>query len=492
MMKENLLFTLLFSLIIGSFIRTEAQNQHYEIPIIDIKAEIHPGGLVSIRESRTYDYIGSFSWADYRLPKNGFDQITEIQVFEGDQSFINENSEEPGTFSVSETDHQVIIKWHYSATDEQRTFTLFYQLEGAVMIGPEWSEFFWNWLASGREKSTDQLRIQLQLPSAPDSQTLYAWSRTPDDLIDITTSTGVLTFSGLNISRQQSVPIRTLFPSSVFDQSAIRVTAPELRLEDVIEEEAAIQQRRIVKAKRDAWFEEMTPGFTSVLVLLSIALYLLIYSKFGKRHRSMTLSDRETVMIPDRIPPAIIGRLLTGSHTVTHHLTATLFDLSRRGWFQIEEEEREKKWYKSEDSEFIITNPDTPPAEPLTEWEQSLVDFIHSRILLGKSEFSKLFGSGSADRTVAKWYAKWVKQVKSEYKKRGWIDRESYKGVWFNVAVQLIITILSVTLLILGGSGLAIIAIIISTLMMICSVFIIRRTPEGEEIYRRWKAYRDG
>jgi hypothetical protein len=54
-------------------------------------------------------------------------------------------------------------------------------------------------------------------------------------------------------------------------------------------------------------------------------------------------------MIPGRIKPAIIGRLMMQQHTSIQHLTATLFDLARRGWFTIHEEKKEKSWFSSDE-----------------------------------------------------------------------------------------------------------------------------------------------
>lgn len=65
--------------------------QNYEIPEITVKAEILENGTVQIEEQRTYSFDGSFSWADYTLPAEGFSSINNIRVSESDSKLINQN-----------------------------------------------------------------------------------------------------------------------------------------------------------------------------------------------------------------------------------------------------------------------------------------------------------------------------------------------------------------------------------------------------------------
>src|SRR5699024_8439158 len=141
-------------------------SKEYEIPPIRVEAHIQSDGSVRITEQRTYDFGGSFSWADSRLPFKGLTEITDIRVVESGTNFINENTEQPGTFMVQTDDSQVQIKWFFNAEDEQRTFIISYTLEGAMVHGPTWSEFFWNYVSADREKDTEDLQIRRTLPHA--------------------------------------------------------------------------------------------------------------------------------------------------------------------------------------------------------------------------------------------------------------------------------------------------------------------------------------
>ena len=463
--------------------------QDYSMPEVNIHATIQENGNVLIEVSRTYNYNGSFSWADYRLPKQGFTEIRNIRVSEANTDYINENNEEPGTFSVSESEDLIVIKWHYDATDEIRTYTIHYELEGAISIGPEYSEFFWTFVGEGRSKVIGNSEITVSLPGQLDTDLMYSWNYSSafDSEVIESESTYILTSGRVN--RNQNLSIRTLFPTSVFQSGLIEITDPNLNLEEIIQEEVERDEMLQKQAERDAFFAEITLPISILLSVLSLGIFYFFYQKYGKRYSTNTVSSRETVVIPDKTPPAIIGRLMSSRQTTSQHLVATLFDLARRGWFNIEEKEKESSFWSSGKSEFIISISDEQPEEHLPKWEKMLVDYTTSQVSNGNNTFDKLFQSGGSK--VAKWFSLWKKELKKVFDEKEWIDKKSYTGVWANMAAQFVIDAVAILLLIMGGP-MALIALFTSFIFMVASAAIIRRTKNGEETYQRWKAYRDG
>ncbi|MCC5940637.1 MAG: DUF2207 domain-containing protein [Balneolaceae bacterium] len=471
---------------------TVSKANDYSIPEITIEVEILEDGTVRFTEHLTYVFDGSFSWADHRFPKEGFDEVTNISVSENGDVYINDNSENTGTFSVSETNRYLIIKWQYNATDTTRTFSISYDLIGALTVGEDWVQFYWSYLASGRNRSTENLTITINLPAETSPENIHTWSRMPDDLYTVSTLPNQITLTAETISRNQRVALRTLFPRSLFDENALPVNEPLLTLEQVQldEEEFAAEQER--KREREEFYTSITEPVTILIIVLSIAIFVVIYRKYGTRFKTITISDRETVILPDRTKPAIIGRLLSLSTTTGNHLTATLFDLARRGWFSIHEEENEKSGiFSSQSSQFRISSTGREPEElnSLPGWEQKIIQFVGEQISKGNDTFDKLF-SGS-DSNYAKWYAAWVKEVKKSYDELNWIDNQSIVGLAIHLGLQFILLICAIILLILG-SEFALLAVVTTGLMCGASAVIKRRTKEGEEIYRRWTAYLKG
>mgnify|MGYP006273499011 FL=1 len=465
----------------------------YSIPKIDVSVSITENGHVQITEELTYVFVGDFSWADYRLPKDGFTRISQIRVSENGTEYINQNNEEPGTFSVSESDDAFEIKWHYTASDTTKTFTLSYILEGALVIGPRWSEFFWNYLSSNRQKSTQYFNLTLTLPRDVSSDSIYTFTRNKTDEFNFSPTNDGYSAEGFGISRRQSARIRTLFPTGVLDRSSVEVTDPDFRLSQVLENEQQYRESERLEAERDAYYAEITPAATAILSLLSLLVFIWIYRSYGKRHPTSSLSSRETLVIPGNQSPAIIGRLMMAKQTTSNHLVATVFDLARRGWFVIEEKEKDEEestgWFSSDDPVFEISSLKKDPDDSTLEHEQMVVEFARNRISDGHNTFNELFKGTDSD--VSKWFSEWKKQVKNQFDEKNWIDKESYTGMLLNMVAQLIILAASIALLIYGTTP-ALVAVIFVTLVLIGSLFIIRRTPEGEETHKQWKSYIDG
>ncbi len=462
----------------------------YSIPEISVEIKITEAGIISITEHRTYHFEGAFSWADYRLPKEGFTEIKNIRVFEDGTDYINDNSEEPGTFSVSESERAVVIKWHYNAENTSRTFSIAYDLEGAIVSGPDWSEFFWNYLAKGRDKSTDEFQIQIILPETVSPDSLYAWSRGAEN-IEIETEEGIFNIQAQNIPRNQSVQVRTLFPVSVFDKSASLLTDPSLTLQSVLDEETEYAIQLEEQAERDAFYASITKGVTLLISVLSIGLFIFLYQKYGKRFTTKTISTKPTVVLPDDTPPALIGKLMYHGMLSGQHLLASLFDLARRGWFTIHEEPPEEKssWFSDSSTKFRIQRTDQTSEDNLPDWEIMIITFAEKRIAENKDTLDKLFDTSKTE--VYKWYGNWKKEIKSVYDTQNWVDKISYKGMVINLIIQLLLVLAAIYMLIMG-TNFAILGIIITSLMLVFSVFIVRRTKAGEEKYQRWKAYMNG
>jgi uncharacterized membrane protein len=483
-------FKTCFFLIILLFVFfASAEAKDYEIPQIEAEFTIAADGTVIITEHRTYHFDGSFSWADYRLPLRGFNSIENIRVSEDGGSFMNENSEQPGTFTVSKGDETVVIQWFFDAEDQSRTFTLQYELRGALVSGNEWTEFFWTFMGGDRPKSTASFSAEISFPEPVTSNTLYFWDYTSGEKALIEIRDGVMYVMANNIGRNERVAVRMLMPAAFFDPDNNLITDGSVSLEGAQQEEEQRRQQQIAEAERREWFESITPNVVALLSVLSIGIFVLVYRRYGRRHSTATISDRETVIIPGRLAPAIIGRLLTANTTSGNQLTATIFDLSRRGWFRIKENEKEKTFFSQESSEFQIVKTDFTPQEDLSDWEKSLIDFLNMKISKGQDTFKKLFQKDASEAT--KWFSSWKSMVKEDFESRGWMDKESYKGVWINFLLQVPLVIASVYLLVNGGP-ISFILLIISVLMATASFSVIRRTPKGEEVYTRWKAYKDG
>lgn len=482
-----LILTFLLSVVLA--FPQAAHSKEYTIPTIRVEVQVQPDGTIRITEHRTYKFEGDFSWADYRLPFRGFKSIKNIQVTENGRIFINESNEEPGTFLVSRNDEQIQVKWFYNAEDEERTFSISYTLEGALVIGPEWTEFFWNYLSAERENDTGSLHINMQLPVAVGADSIYSWKRGPQENIALQKSSAGYSVTATNIDDDEFVKIRSVFPRNVFNEEAISTNDPDFTLQWAQKNEKNYQEAEVERQARQARYAAYGQRLTIVISLLSILAFVFFYRKYGKRHSAGTVSSTETIMIPGRLKPAIPGWLLMKRNIGSPQLMATLLDLARRKHFILKEEEPEKKWMGGEKKIFAIDQTDTQPQDELADWEADLADFVNTQIEKDNNQIDKLFSESSYK--ASKWFSSWKKKVNNHCKTFGWYDRESYTGVYANVAVQAILLVGGIVATVWAGP-VGVVGIILTTLLLISSMAIIRRTPEGERTYKQWKAYREG
>ena len=488
-MFKRLSALLLLVIMLSAGITERAVSKSYTIPEIRVEVDIRPDGTIQITEHRTYVFDGSFSWADYRLPLVGYSSIENIRISEGDTAFINENSEQPGTFMVQRSEGQIRMQWFYEAEDESRTFTVSYILEGAVIIGPEWSEFFWNYINAGREKETNTLSVSLQLPQKIDTDSLHVWKRGPQDKINMTLHQGGYRVEATNIDENEFVKIRSIFPRNIFESDRVTTTDPDFSLQAAQKDEEVYRREKQAAEEREEKNAAYGEQLMVITGLLSIAFFLFFYRKYGKRHSTGRLSSTETIMIPGRLKPAVAGWLLNKRQVSSSQLMATLLDLARRNYFVIKEDKPKEKFLGGEESQFKIENTSSQTAGDLTEWESLVLEFVNHQIEEGNNNIKELF-SGSTIKAT-RWFSKWKEQLKKDCEARGWYDMASYKGLYANLVVQFILLVPAILATVWAGP-IGIIALIITGIFLAASFGIIRRTEEGEVAYKRWDAYRKG
>lgn len=481
------LFILLLGIGLLITLSTGLDAKNYTIDKVRVVAEIQQNGQVKITEYRTYTFDGSYSQANYELSRRGFDQVSNISVTENDQVYILSESELPGTFFIDERNRSIDIIWNYEAEDETKTFVISYLLDSAIIVGPKDAEFFWTYLSDDWERATQSLKVELTLPgSHNDSAMGWVYGSSEKVKIDFT-SNGFVLESLERLNKPNEISVRYIFPSSLISTP---VTHADFNLTQVLDEENRREQQMLQEL---AFEESMTPfvrSFSIILIAMSLILFFVMYSRFGKRHSPAQQIPDVSFRPPTDLKPAVASWLIYSRQVVPNALAATLFDLARQGFYVIKEEMETTKVFKKEKQvvvlDFVDPQPDT---SNLTEFEKSLLDFLIER----RKEDNRLDKMFSATNTrLSSWYMEWSKLVSKAGKALDLIDPESLKGMKYSMLIQSMILILAIVLFVLVQIPEPVAAGLLGFVMILASFSIQRYKPDGQELYQRFYSYRNG
>ena len=148
---------LLYALLSITFL--QAQGKSYKILSTNIESNILKEGIVEIQETRAYSFKGNYSFVFRDIRKKGYDQLYDIQVFEGDKPYLNTEIEEEGNFRIESRDRYYRIYWYHSSKDENKTFTLKYKLKNPFTIGKTDAQFRWVYLDDKFDKRPGKLNL---------------------------------------------------------------------------------------------------------------------------------------------------------------------------------------------------------------------------------------------------------------------------------------------------------------------------------------------
>jgi uncharacterized membrane protein len=185
--KIVLSIILAFIFILSPVISKQVFAKDYSITSADITAQINSTGSVDIKETRTYSFSGSYSWADENInlvPKCGAGEtcqnykIYNVNLSEGGLRYLPSNAGTPETFQVTDEGSSLYIKWFYSAIDTQKTFTLSYTVQNALTNQEDISEFYWQLIGDKWAKGVDNVSAKVVLPYPAPSNQVWAWTWT--------------------------------------------------------------------------------------------------------------------------------------------------------------------------------------------------------------------------------------------------------------------------------------------------------------------------
>ncbi len=448
----------------------EAQTKDFYYPKVTIEINVDRDGSFTVDEYRTYDFQGSFSWALLRIPLRvncfGYSYDVSIEDFrvldERDRPLRMETSRRGGEFEA---------KWYYQASDQLRTFHIHYRLRGGIVSYPEISELYWQVIGSSWDKPTEYASVVVNLPqSVSVLSDILVYGHGPlsgkAEIVDLKTARFVAT----DLRAGQFMEVRVVWPAGMVSG----VPSTRHTRESIMQEEARFVQETIDRAKRARQAEQARRATHKRIFFIWLAwlfgasliwlpFYLHFWKKVGKDYRFDDIPDyyRE---LPSDLSPALVEVLVREGRDITpRSFTATLFDLARRDYVEMDDRlvEKKKLFGRKQEYETTVTlRKDFMDDTGLLSYEHALLHLLFVTVgsqyprAGAKLQLEELERYLQKDaKEFQKWYKEWMKSVQREAKKRKFIEPAStrMRNIFLAVTMPLAFFTANIILLLLAS-----------------------------------------
>jgi uncharacterized membrane protein len=446
-----------------------AASKDFYFPEVGIEIALSTDGTFAVDEYRTFDFRGDFHWATFWLPTRAKGPGGARDVAVDDVSIADEN-DRPLRADLKRSPDRIEAKWYFDASNKRKTFHIHYRVSGGIVCYPDVCELYWKAIGDGWDKRTDAAMVTVRLPAAAaDKKSLLVFGHGPLTGVSEILDARTVRFRATAIPPRQFLEIRFLWPPGLTDGIASRAgTLETIRAEEArfVRETIDRQRRTIEEAGRRAartrrWIILWLAGLV-VIPLAWLAFFIPAWRREGKDYRFDDIPPYVHEP-PSDLPPALMESLLKeGGAPTPHSYTATIFDLARRGYIEVEDVKVEKHGLfgpKTSVDTNLTLRRDYRGDAALLPFEKSVLDSLFdlawhdpvpgARMTL--EEFKKYLKSHPQD--FQKWFQSWTKDVRAEAKARGFIEPASLhrRNVFLAATVPLALLTLNVALIVLAG-----------------------------------------
>jgi len=499
---KRILFVLICVFFVFVWLPDLSAAKSYRITGVSIDAQLQTDGSMDVIESRTFKFSGSFSFVFRTLTTQGSVAFQDFKVSENGRFYQVSDSGRPGTYRITRPSGQIEVRWFFDAKNESRTFDFHYRVLNAVTRYEDVAVMYYQFVSGDWDRASENVRLHVKPPGNLLQSELNEWLHGPLWAESRIETDGSITAWCGHLPSQTYLEIRALYPPEKFPGTTQNAGIVRSR---VMEEEArwvqeanrmrenAIRERDEAIRKREAREQRQEQGKWIIIVLSALGLGFAWrnYLKYGQRP-SLPPSVKYASDIPEKIPPALVGYLLSSREIYGGAIVSTMMDLARRGFINLREEQTEKKKL------FGGTRTVTDYVWDLNReywrghktdlevYEDDLLKFIFDD-LAGGSDSIDLKEIKKQQTKFTKFFREWKKEVKKLGDEKVWFDRESNRGMYYSLGIGIGMIILSGLAAYFIGIW-AVVLGVASIVVFVLSFMIPHRTKEGEMLARHWKA----
>ncbi|PKL01319.1 MAG: hypothetical protein CVV56_01595 [Tenericutes bacterium HGW-Tenericutes-1] len=371
-----------------------------------------------------------------------------------------------------------------------------YTINGVITEYSDISELNWV-LFDYMEADIDEAHVLVNLPAnAYTTEELYVWGHgLSDGTIEIVDNHTIeMTIN--KIKTEEMLEFRILTPTSLYPtlRSVNRFIHPDMNLEVIsnYEENLAIEtNRRIIIAQ--------FVYYTSIAMLFGMAFIIYyVYKKYDKEY-TPDFQGEYFRDLPSDETPAEMSYLYYMKKTNDEDFTATLLDLIRRKYIVLDYNPNE---LSTSNPDFTFELVKEKDQSELLEHEKFLIDWIFRKIGDGtRVSIAKIEGYGKGNVTKAEQFQasarQFVRSIKRVADKRPYfesgISESKSKAMIFIIIpiVMLLVSLWTQSVYTLNNIVAIVISIVVTAIYGIYVSTIQKRSRYGNELYAKWKAFRN-
>ncbi|UCC41493.1 MAG: DUF2207 domain-containing protein [Candidatus Aminicenantes bacterium] len=495
--KNKVVFYFLIVLALYLLTPQAFADKYYQIIQVDIDGQLRENGIMEVTESRTYRFVGSFSYAFRTLPTTGPVSFEDFRVSERGQFYRLSDSRAPGTYQIIPKPKEIEIRWYFRARGESRTFDFHYHVKNAVLRHDDVAVLYFQFISGDWDRWSKNVHLALKPPKSLLKTQINEWLHGPLWAESKIEEDGTITAWCERLPKYTYFEVRALYPPEVFPDAGRkggRVRSQIMREEAAWAEAANRERERAIKtAEAKKKRQEYGKWIMIIFSLAGLLGWWGVFRKYGKRPELPSLPSVSSD-VPWETSPALVGYLLGNQQISGGALVATLLDLARRGFIALREEEEEKKAFLAGIKKKTVYILDlkrgfwSKNPSKLEKYEDDLIRFIFNELADGQDSIDlKIIGKKKSK--FMNFFRDWKKDVKELGKQQRWFDKMSNRGMLYSLGIAGTLFLLTIPSMFLFGSYAAIIGSA-SVVVFVLSLFIPHRTKEGEMKARQWKALR--
>jgi len=367
-----ILITFALALVLAPTALAQAKSLYWERYDVDIA--VQPNGDLRVVENQVIVFTsGVFREGYAELATRNTEGIDDVTVSENGQPYTFESiisNGDEGAYTTEKTDSgNISVIWAMGPTrNTTRTFELAYTVHGAIRRYPEGNEFQWNAISPGlHDFEIRASTVTLHMPSgAPVTLADYLippeFSGVP---MDVTQSADNLTVTWT--ARREILPAEGVQVVVQFPPDTVGGSKPAWQYG---------YDLRVQWEDRYKPLVDLGLGVLAFLLLTGgpMGLYLLWYWR-GRDPKIETVPEYIAAP-PNGLPPGIAGTLADERANV-QDIIATLIDLARRGYLEIEETDMPSALGLGRD--FVLRKKPDADFEELGDYERTLYNAVFGK-----------------------------------------------------------------------------------------------------------------